>query len=70
MVTDYLHWVSRKSYLANSLSEDYLGLLKQLFHGDRSAKITIMYKADCIYTCAPVSANYCFTLLLQMASGL
>ena len=53
-----------------TLSEDYLGLLKQLFHGDRSAKITIMYKADCIYTCVPVSANYRSSLLLQLASGL
>ena len=43
MVTDYLHWVSRKSYLANSLSEDYLGLLKQLFYGDQSSKIAITY---------------------------
>ena len=42
--TDYLHWVSRKSYLANSLSEDYLGSLKQLFYGDQSAKIAITYK--------------------------
>ena len=59
-----------KELLSQTLSADLLGSLKQLFHGDPSAKITIMFKADRIYTCVPVSFNYCFSLLFQLASGL